>query len=1513
MQSRSIRDLPASKLPLFHTDVANGRSPDTASAIAHSFTIHGASISPGPKPGDLLGRFARFVGDIVGSDHVAFLADAPDIGPALVEAVIAVPAGSGVTTEPELTLYAPEHHAEELDLRILIGAHDGLAATNGAVVTQKGPFVLSVQQTQEDRADVTLTLRGDYGGSFAAKHLAELAVAYLTHELSDPIVARAGTGVEPSRVNFKSFLHGTSQSQHRKSAANGSNKSNGVNAHTNGYSNGHTNGHTNGGTNGHVAWGLLHKAFEDNVRRHPDNVAVDYLFRNRTPATSTGGSRLPHHRRDLTYAELDARAENLADELGLMLQTLESRWRPVLGDQYAFPLFIAPSPEFFLAELAVLKSGHAFCSLPADAPTERLRAIVENLGSPVVLGVGAVPWHNAKGTQTELDQLANEVMWIDITNPANWRADRITPVTIPGASSVGRRVPTEEDLCYLFYTSGSTGLPKGVLGSHRAAVACVESTLAGPLSHLPAGPRLRWLNLSAPSFDPVIIDAFVPLSLGGVLCCAERDLLLTDVEACARELGATASYAVASLGLLMRPEHMPTLKTLVVGGEAVNGRVVEKFAPAEGDTEDSRRLVNAYGPTETTIFCTAELCTQNSRSSVIGDALMPSSSGFFLMADGEALDAGELRETPLGLTGELVVGGPQVAHGYLNRPEATAKTFIPADRFPELGMPSGTMLYRTGDKTRVVWSADGRRKIDFIGRISSDQIKLSGRRVELSEIENVLAGAEGVAAAAVVAIKPKQGAGGRTELAAFLTAWSDEDRQHVVQNCRATSEKSLPEFMCPTSYAILDHLPYTASGKVDRAALLRVATGEAPSGPPATNGSSAAKSAAAENDKHVESLAMDSSSIVNRGLVTALGDHAAGADPTTPLLSLGLDSLRIMLLLQSVRSDGVDGISMHEVLALGMVGDLINLIESKKPASARDAVEAMDVDAPESNGQFVVSAINGNGNSHSDEGNDVDVAAIPADDEDALYELSVSAKLRHFSHHCLTRCTSALNLSPADIEQVLPATNTQTRMLYIITRPDVTEPGHSASLPHVEHFVYNLPLDKLDPGRFRQAVETVLGRHDCFRAIFCSVEHPLAPFALCILNKDSPRAALPTVEVVCKFDPQNTSLWEFTLVSAQRAAETSMTPDRPGVTVTWVRSPDNAHHVMILSVSHPSYDGVTLSHLREEIAAEYAEPGTKPGIRSLAGGKDGAKLPLLPLRSAVELLLGGTDWTETMMYWMTRFAGVPPFRLLPGLSRPVPTQAASCYPAGPHETHMRCSFLRSSLSMNDISTGAASHLGTTMAAVVQAAWASVLAQTRKGVPGFDGRVDVQFGSILHGRHTQDLWRCMAPLLTTLPIHLAVEAAGGKVKNPTNRQVCRLLTAQHADAAPYIEVPCPNRAMFELGHVRFDTALTLQVYKSETTASDDVVPHDLPGWSRGHNLLPPYKEIDTGFPVLMEVWPAFGPEGPDWSGKASLKCTVNVRKPGYEFLGDGWSEAMLGALEEALVKVLGEPDGEFYVG
>ncbi|KAJ9130083.1 putative NRPS-like enzyme [Pleurostoma richardsiae] len=1375
---------------------------DPDSQPYHETTVNTGSINTGA----LLQRFASFIGAVTEADRVVFVADTTR-GRTLVDATVVSP--GGIARLQHIPAGRADVKVDDFDFAIRLVADDVLGEANGIARDKLPvPFILSVELSKGDgSANLTLSLRGDHGSLTAAQHLLRLAASYLS-------TGTSGHNTEPSRIVTVAPTEGSVAAQRT----------------------------------------LMHEWFEDSARRRPDNIAAEHLSQD---ATSV------YHRRDLTYGELDALAEQVADAVSLVIPALD--WKPLRGDQRVVPLFLPSGPDFLVGSLGIQKAGHAFCPLPLDAPAERLRVLIDDVQAPAVFGVGNSPWADTKELR--------DVLWVDMLAPEAWR----TTVAVPdGPLVVQRRAATPDDLAYVLYTSGSTGKPKGVLIPH-AAGACFLDSITTRLAHLPTGPRLRWFATSQPTFDAHIFEAFPPLALGGTVCTAERNLMLTDVEAAVDALRATAAFFVPSLAMLLRPARVPTLRTLFVGGEMLSQRVVDNFAAAsapataEAARPDDRYFLNCYGPTEVTVWVSTQYGSSATRRSVVGDPF-PRTTAFLLDPDSDAP-----REVALGLPGELALGGPQVAQGYLNRPHETARAFVDS---PALG----GRLYRTGDKVRIVWDEDGQPKLDFLGRFSADQVKLNGRRVELPEVETVLARLASVAEVTVLVAA--------NQLVAYVVGWASggDAAAEMEHQCRAEAERCLPAWMRPRRYWVLQALPRTVNGKVDRKPLVTMAIEQLagkprtnglvrPNGPVRSNGP-APKPADPEtarapesppdamtngNEKETASSPPpDTASIVYRALATALDDtDVLDREGATPLANLGFDSLRAMAFLQRLRSTGVSRLAIQDILPVTSIDGLIKVTEARRaaqPASAEENTAARPDGGHAPLADNVTHAI--------------DVTAIAVDDEEAVYELPVEAKLRHFAHYCRPGCLEALGLPAAEVEQVLPATNLQVRFLTIATTEAFLDPARYWGKPEIEHYVYEVP-DALDPARLQRAVAAVLARYDCFRAVFVPVRHPLSTFAQCVLAPSA--AAIPVVETVCpaRDSAQPDSLWRRTVAGTQRAAEEAMRLDRPGVAVAYVWSPDRARCVLVLSLFHALYDGVSLTYLREAIAAEYY-----------------AALPVayLPVRTAVEGIMGA-DWTGTMLYWMARFANVPVFRL--GPARPGPVAGATPYSAS-GETHMRSLFVVSRLTLQELSARVRGGLGASLIAVVEAAYASVLAQTWRGAS--EDRLDVQFGCVMNGRQTDAAQRCMAAMMAMAPVHLVVDR---RVSPPrTNRETCRALVAQHQDAAPHLQAPCPTRDLAELAMNRFDTVLNVHAYVAPA--------RDLPGFNAEENLRAPFKEIDTGFPLLVELWPARG----DWGEKIVWKAVYNARRPGYEFLTDEWAASALAALDEALLRILDDPDAPF---
>lgn len=1445
----------------------------------HEVTAHAIPVSGDSHA--LLQRFARFVLAVTGGIDVAFIAD-----DGREQTLVCATTASGNIVE--LTKASSDALCSDVSgVDFGIYAPGSPASTNNNSLTKlQQPLVISLRPIDEGVADITLSLRGSHGPQAAARHLLQLATSY---------------------INPHPGLHETEISQIQGPLPQQA-------LH-----------------NGHGFRVLLHNILEDAARSFPHNIAIDEV---------TGGHAGSYTRREVTYDELNAKVWSFADEIHVVLQRLD--WPAFQGVQKMVPIFLHNSTELNICMNGISKAGHAFCPLQTDAPEGRLRDILVDLQAPGILGIGSNPWADT--------EFGKDIIWIDYLNPTACLQGRPPPTDGP---ILAQRTLSENDIAYIIYTSGSTGKPKGVLMQHRVAISFLRNMDAGP-APLPTGPRLRWIVMSAPTFDIVLMDNFMTPLKGGTICMAERQLLLTNPEAVVRELRATATFTVNSLAMLLRPERVPTLTWIAVGGELVGQRVIDNFAPKAGEDNSSRLMICGYGPTEATVFVSNHICDSASRPSVIGQPL----PGMQLIV--LDMESSERRVVPLGVAGELAVGGPQLSTGYLNKHNETAQAFVHDETFGR--------LYHTGDKVRVVWSESGERRIEFLGRISTDQVKLNSRRVELPEIENVLSRVDSAAHVAVLVSKSK--------IVACVMPWEDAADKHSVEaQCRAEVEKYLPAWMRPLQYLVMNRLPLSPNGKVDRTALAAILSQtQAAATPPmvadvtiirnvVNHNIASEKSTTSGYDSAIElDTPIDAASIVYEGLVDAIGEEVQEQDRSATLSHLGLDSLSALVFLQTLgelgiteleiqdvlatktigdliekvdklrpkgkpdiasiiykglvdalgedvqRQDqsvvlgelglgslgalvflqtlgelGITQLEIHEVLAANTIGDLIDIVDKQR---AKETLAAAPVVVHEPNPDPVVILARPGPAVAAPDG--VDVTVIAADDAEEVFELPVGAKLRHFDHHCRAQCLEALKLNDDQVDQVLPVTNVQARFVALAIDPEYYDTTKYIGRPQMTHFVYKIPKD-MDPARLQRAVDTVLPRYDCFRTVFVSVEHPLAPFAQCILSPSVAR--IPKTEVICNdTDAEDrNSLWSHTINGIQRAAEASMSVDKPGLNVAWVWSPNRASCVMVMSMFHGVYDGMQLNFLFDAVLAEYAKPGSTPPI------------DLLPIRTAVELNLS-YDWIQTVMYWAGRLAGVPGSRL--GKRQPVPRALLPNAAPGFAETHMRSVSVKASLTMRQLSK-AAQAMSTNMLTVAEAAWASVLAQTfadtvRAGTIAGKNSFDVQFGTVLNGRRHQDALRCMAPMLAALPQRLVIDGA----KPFTNREACSLLAAHRIEAQSFLQMPCPTLAHARMGTDRFDSILLVQALTPEEVHNPL---RQLPGFNFDENLMAPFKEIDVGFPLTTELWPG----SLQWDEKMLIRCAYSRAR--HEFLTHDWVHGALSTLDEAIVRITSEPDALFYIG
>lgn len=1420
---------PVTNLPLYNT-TKTIKTPTYGNAITESSVPAVSSVH------SLLQRFAQFVHAITASHELAFIADT---GCQLSRVYATSSRGSHQDSAWGLHQELVKDNAQ-LDVGGLdFGIHYQIVdkrtstTTNGQDTTTTAkllkllqPLVLSLQLFPEEKtANVTLYLRKDYGPKAAARHLLNLAIAYISPEVDVGKTEKSQIvtdfpPIQTSDANFPKFLH---------------------------------------------------SILEEKAYLYPHNIAIDEVTGRSASLSSS------FERRTLTYSELNDKVSLFAKQIEQVLQNLD--WPDFqVTHQKMIPVFLPNSTELNICINAISKAGHSFCVLPTDAPEDRLQTLLSDLNCNGILGIGSKPWARTKFGQS--------IIWIDLLNPFACLEGR----SLPSRSTMTpiRRQISQDDPAYIVYTSGSTGTPKGVIMQHRNAMAFLQSLDMSPVK-LPTGPRLRWMIMSAPTFDIMLMDNFMPLLKGGTVCIAARHLLLTNPESIMNELRATATFTVTSLAMLLRPERLPTLDTLFAGGEPVGQRILDNFAEKPGEKEPRRRFINGYGPTEGTVFATHHICDTDSRPSVIGVPFP--GTRIVVLDENQSTNSGHFVIAPLGVAGELAISGPQLSPGYLNRPQETAQAFFQSTGFER--------WYKTGDRVRIVWTEDSEPKIDYVGRINSDQVKLNGRRVELPEIENVLSRAEAAAQVAVLFFK--------SGLVAFIMPWSGDAKKSdtaIEDECRAIAERFLPTWMQPKQYFIMDKLPYSVNGKVDRKGLQAILTQNEDSTTALTstvlsNGKaihgSVTKSALQNGDnlhkatdyKYEDAPLKDTKSIVHEALYDTLGCEVHGS---ATLTELGIDSLRALVFLQNLQDYDIEKVEIRDVLFSTTVDNLITMVENRRSG----IMETLNV----TNGKVTESVDPHNKEEHKFDTllspliDSIDVSKIAADNDDEIYELSVPAKLRHFEYHCRAAAVADLKLENSQVEQVLPATNVQTRFLAAAIDPEYFDKTRLIGRPYVTHFPYSLPSD-MDPARFQRAVEMVLPRYDCFRAVFVPAVHSLSPFAQVILS--SAATKIPKVEIICDDSDANSpeSLWRETINAAQLAAEAAMTIDRPGITVSWVWSPNRARCVFILTLFHANYDGTQMGYMFDAILAEYENPGCNPPV------------DLLPMHRAVELNLS-YDWVSTVVFWAGKLAGVPGSKL--GSQKPSPQTLLQGSRPGCNMTHMRSLSVKASMTMRELSQSAVA-MSNTLLTIVEAAWASVLAQTfsseQRSQP-----LDIQFGTVLNGRRHQDSLRCMAPMVAALPLRLLLSQHSPPL---TNRQVCTLLSTQRQEAQPYLQMPCPSLAHARMGTSRFDTILLVQALAPSTqspsysTKKEKGALRELPGFNYEENLMAPYKEIDIGFPVATELWPGKG----SWDEKMLIRCAYSTAQ--YDFLDEDWVLAALSALDEAVVRITSEPDGAFFIG
>ena len=501
--------------------------------------------------------------------------------------------------------------------------------------------------------------------------------------------------------------------------------------------------------------------WNDTVRSLPNESCIPDLFETwvtQTPekiALAYGDERM-------TYGELNRRANQLAHYLKAY----------GAGEETRIGIYLERSLEMIVAVLGVLKAGATYVPLELAYPEQRLLFMLDDAGVGLVLSVEAL--------QEKLPAHPALVVSLDSDGPLILVQSEENP----------ERGTTPENLAYIAYTSGSTGTPKGVAVRHRGVVRLVSGN-----DYANFGPDEVFLQFAPLAFDASTFEIWGSLLNGAQLLLMPPGVAsLGDLGRKLAQYGVTTLWLTAGLFHQMVDEQFESLtglKQLLAGGDVLSPSHVKKFLTGAPST----RLINGYGPTENTTFTCCHVMDQPIDCAASVPIGRPITNTQIFILDHN------LQLCPPGFTGELYAAGDGLARGYHGHASLTAEHFIPHPFSTE----PGARLYRTGDLARYL--ADG--NVEFIGR-ADEQVKLRGYRIELGEVETALSRAPGVRQATVVA--RDYGAGDK-RLVAYVTG------DVIVDDLPKTLRATLPDYMIPSAFVVLDQLPLTANGKVDRRAL----------------------------------------------------------------------------------------------------------------------------------------------------------------------------------------------------------------------------------------------------------------------------------------------------------------------------------------------------------------------------------------------------------------------------------------------------------------------------------------------------------------------------------------------------------------------------------------------------------------------------------------------------------------------------------------------------------------------
>ena len=486
----------------------------------------------------------------------------------------------------------------------------------------------------------------------------------------------------------------------------------------------------------------LHQLFEAQAERNPDATAAVF------------------EKGSITYLELNQRANQVAHHLRSL----------GVGAETLVGICLDRSLEMLIGLLGILKAGGAYVPIDPTYPGERVSFMLEDAGVEMLV------------TQQQVSPRVSESVGKRVVLDSGWESIARECESNPA------RETAPDNLAYVIYTSGSTGKPKGVQISHRAVV----NFLSAMGRELKMNEQDVVLATTTLSFDIAVLELFLPLTMGARIEMVQREVASSGTQLLEKltASGATVMQAApVTWRLLLQAGWQGNEQLRVLcGGEPLLRELADDLR-ARGAA-----LWNLYGPTETTVWSSAYRVEREDGPVPIGRPI--ANTQLYILNS-------RLEPVPIGVAGELHIGGEGLARGYLNRPELTAEKFIP-DPFSR---KPGSCLYRTGDRARYL--PDG--NIEFLGRLDN-QVKIRGIRVELGEIESALAEHPDVLEAVVIAREEHTGSN-------ILAAYLVPNRSITTTELRRFLLRNLPEHMIPSTFVVLEELPLTPNGKIDRRVL----------------------------------------------------------------------------------------------------------------------------------------------------------------------------------------------------------------------------------------------------------------------------------------------------------------------------------------------------------------------------------------------------------------------------------------------------------------------------------------------------------------------------------------------------------------------------------------------------------------------------------------------------------------------------------------------------------------------